>query len=303
MQKIAVILVNYNGKKYNDSCIESVFCSAVTGELEIIIVDNASTDGSLELLRAKWGSNDKVIIISLKKNYGFSRANNVGLEWAYNNGAEYFLLLNNDTEIAEDAIENMMMLQKRTSAIIVPRIVYADRPDCLWCAGGYFSRVIWKPVQRGLNQKDTGQYGESEQCFFANGCSMLLSREIIQRLGKLDEKFFLYYEDVEYSFRARERQVPVWYCADAVVLHKVNGSTFGNERPDNAYYISRNWLLCNHKYMKRRFLLFWIYFVLNRAAWLMIWFFTGRTANITAAMDGVRDYRKGVTGQYSKNSL
>ena len=113
MSKIAVILVNYNGKKYNDSCIESVLHSKVSCELEVVIVDNASTDGSLELLCDKWGSNGQVTIIALKTNYGFSKANNAGIERAEKNGAEYFLLLNNDTEIAEDTIEKMVRLQKK----------------------------------------------------------------------------------------------------------------------------------------------------------------------------------------------
>lgn len=304
MEKISVILVNYNGKKYNDKCIESILRSIISSELQVVVVDNASTDNSLELLRERWGENSKVKIIPLDKNYGFSEANNVGIKWAERNGCEYFLVLNNDTEVRRDTLEKMLEAQKETGAIIVPKIVYADKPDTIWYAGGDFSKTIWKPLPRGVNQKDNGQYNRSEQCFFANGCSILLSREIIQKLGVLDEKFFLYYEDTEYSLRAREKKVAVWYCAEALVYHKVNGATLGNERPDNAYYITRNWLYCNQKWMSRgRFALFLCYFLFNRIAWIMIWLIMGRVPNIVSTIDGIKDYKKGISGQYPKNSL
>ncbi len=303
MEKISVILVNYNGKKYNDKCIESILNSTVSQEIQVIIIDNASTDDSLDLLYEKWGNNDKITIISLDNNYGFSKANNVGIEWAIKNNFKYFFLLNNDTEIAEDAIEKMVEAQRKNNAIVVSKIVYADKPDIIWCAGGTFSKLIWKPIQRGLNQKDIGQYNLSGYCHFANGCSMLLSEEIVQKLGMLDERFFLYYEDVEYSLRAKNMGIPIWYCANAIVYHKVNGSSMGNARPENAYYITRNWLMCNQQYMKARFILFKIYFGLNRFAWGGIWLLTGRKKNIFAMIDGIKDYRAAVFGRYSHNKL
>ncbi len=303
MDKISVILVNYNGKKYNDKCIESILRSTIASNLQVVVVDNASTDHSLELLQDRWKENSQVKIIPLDKNYGFSKANNVGIEWAMGNGAEYFLILNNDTEVAEDALEKMIEIQKKTGAIIVPKIVYADHPDTIWCAGGSFSKVIWKPVQRGINQKDTGQYDQSMKCSFANGCSMLLSGKLIRKLGLLDEQFFLYYEDTEYSLRARQKGVPIWYCAKALIYHKVNGSTMGNEKPDNAYYITRNWLICNRKYMENRFTLFLCYFIINRLVWLLIWFMKNKRGNMAAVAEGIKDYKRGISGQYPKNSL
>ncbi len=303
MEKISIILVNYNGKSYNDKCIESILKSTITYELQIVVVDNASTDGSLQLLQDRWEESSRVKIIALDKNYGFARANNVGIEWAMENGAEYFLILNNDTEIAEDAIEKMIDIQKKTGAIVVPKIVYADHPETIWCAGGSFSKVIWKPVQRGINQKDTGQYDQSMECSFANGCSMLLSGNIIRKLGLLDEQFFLYYEDTEYSLRARQKGVPIWYCAKALIYHKVNGSTMGNEKPDSVYYITRNWLICNRKYMEVRFVFFLCYFIINRLVWLLIWFMKNERGNMAAVAEGIKDYKKGISGQYPKNSL
>lgn len=300
MKKISVILVNYNGKQYNDKCIESIFRSTIASNLHVIIIDNASTDDSLISLQNKWGQNEQITIIPLDKNYGFSKANNKGIDWARKNEFDCFLLLNNDTEIAANTIEKMANLQEKTNAIIVPKIVYADKTDIIWCAGGKFSKIIRKPMQRGLNQKDDGKYNASGRCSFANGCCMLLNEEIIQKLGMLDERFFLYYEDTEYSMRAEEKEVSIWYCAEALVYHKVNGSTLGNERPDNAYYITRNWLMCNRMYMKKKFWFFICYFGLNRFAWIIIWLFAQKIENILAVVKGIEDYRHNVVGKYTK---
>lgn len=295
-KKISVILVNYNGKEYNDKCIASILRSTIRNRIQIVIVDNASTDDSLAMLRKNWESNEQVAILALDENYGFSKANNEGIRWAMEQGTEYFLLFNNDTEIEPDTIERMLSCQQEKKAIVVPKVLYADKRDVIWCAGGEFSPLIRKAVQRGLNQPDKGQFDTECVCGFANGCAMLLSKEIIDKIGFLDERFFLYYEDTEYSMRAAENGIKIWYCADAVVYHKVNGSTKGNEKPANAYYISRNWLLCNSLHLRGRdgwsgrFCLFFLYFIGNRFAWMAIWLLQGRRDMCVAQMQGIRDF-------------
>ena len=242
-KKISVILVNYNGKEYNDKCIASILDSTISEQIQVVVVDNASTDDSLSMLYKNWESHEQVTILTLDKNYGFSKANNEGIRIAMEQGMEYFLLLNNDTEIKPDTIEHMLSCQQEKKAIVVPKVLYADKRDTIWCAGGNFSPIVRKAIQRGLNQIDKGQFDVSGECQFANGCVLLLSKEIINKIGFLDERFFLYYEDTEYSMRATEKGIKIWYCAEADVYNKVNGSTKGNAKPPNSYYISRNWLL------------------------------------------------------------
>lgn len=289
-EMISVILVNYNGKQYNDKCIESVLSSTISEQIQIIVVDNASTDGSLEELREKWGKNKQVQIVTLEENLGFSAANNEGIRQSIKQGIEYFLLLNNDTEVEPNTIERMMESQTQTGAIVVPKIFYADSPEIVWYAGGEFSSVIRKAKQTGLNRLDNPKLQVSRYCGFANGCSMLLTKEIVEKVGFLEEKFFLYYEDMEYSLRAKERGVSIRYCADAVVYHKVNGSTKGNERHENVYYITRNWLVCNRLHMKGRFPFFLVYFLMNRLAWAAIWTAQGRSDMVKALLAGIRDF-------------
>ncbi len=298
--KICVILVNYNGKKYNEACIESVLKSTCKESLCIAVVDNASTDGSLERLKEVYADKASIHYINMDDNYGFSRANNEGIKWALSQNYKYVMLLNNDTEIEPWTIEKMISLQRATDDVVVPKILYADKRDTIWCAGGELSSVIMKPKHRGTGEKDKGQYDRNERCTFANGCCILLTDQMICELGLLNEKFFLYYEDTEYSMRAKERGIGISYCGEAIVYHKVNGSTKGNENPANAYYISRNWLICNKLHMKAGFSLFCLYYMLNRFCWIMIWFIKGRKDLILAVWKGISDFRKGIDGKYKE---
>lgn len=306
-EMVSVILINYNGKDYNDACIASILNSTVKESIQIVVVDNASTDDSLLLLREKWGNNKQIHIITLDGNYGFSRANNEGIRWSMAQGIKQYLLLNNDTEISHDTIEQMLSCGQEEKCIVVPKVLYAGKRDVIWCAGGGFTPVIRKAIQRGLNQKDEGQFDLAQDCLFANGCAFLLSKEIVEQMGYMDERFFLYYEDVEYSMRAAAAGITIRYCADAVVYHKVNGATGGNANPANAYYITRNWLLCNSLSMwdcgkkagKLQFLLFLIYFTINRSVWLLIWFCQGKRGMCVALLKGLRDYRRKKWGKYT----
>lgn len=294
---VCVVLVNYNGREYNRTCINSILKSGVE-EKRIVVVDNASTDGSLEELEREYADNESVHIIRLSENFGFSRGNNEGIKWALAQRCQYIMLLNNDTEIAPRTIEKMIELQRRTGHIVVPKILYAGQKDRIWCAGGELSRFLRKPRHRGAGETDRGQFDREDRCTFANGCCMLLTDKIVERLGLLDERFFLYYEDTEYSMRAHKKGVGISYCGGAVVYHKVNGSTGGNENPANAYYITRNWLMCNRMYMKARFVFFGCYFLLNRTCWALIWLLMRKPNMVNAMRQGIRDFRSGRYGKY-----
>lgn len=187
---ICVVLVNYNGMKYNKACIDSILKSDCTEKIEIVVVDNASTDGSVEELESFYADNRGVHLIRLKENYGFSKANNEGIKWALEQKCQYIMLLNNDTEIEPWSIEKMVDLQRRTGHIVVPKILYSDNRDMIWCAGGELSAVLKKAKHRGAGETDQGQFDIEDVCTFANGCCMLLSDQIIEKAGLFDERFF-----------------------------------------------------------------------------------------------------------------
>lgn len=300
--KLAVILVNYNGMKYNDKCLESIFRSSWDGQLSVYLIDNGSTDGSIESLQDKWGSKKEVHFFFMTENRGFSAGNNFGIQQALQDGAEAVLLLNNDTYICDNMIAELADAQKRYGGdcITVPKICYYDQPNIIWSAGGGFTRIVKKPVNYGENQLDTELFAQEKQCENGTGCCLLIPRSVIEKIGFLDEAFFLYYEDTEFFLRAGEKGVKIYYIPTAKMYHKVNGSTKGNENPACIYYITRNWLICHRRHLHGvRYWIFFLYFLANRAAWTGIWFAKGGREQILAVWRGIYDFMTGKSGKGS----
>lgn len=298
--KIAVILVNYNGRQYNTACIESLLRQQGSYEQKIIIVDNASKDDSMQIIRNRFESEERVETVLLDDNYGFSYANNVGIRRAGEWNADFVLLLNNDTEAEEDMLVQLMACAKRhPGSVVAPKIYYNDRRNILWSAGGDVSPFIRKVRHIGLDQEDKGQFDEERPIEFATGCCLLLPRTVIQTAGLLDERFFLYYEDTEYCFRLRKKGIEIYYCPQAGLYHKVGASSKGADSPLCAYYIARNWLLCNRIHLGGRYPLFLVYYTVNRIACCVLWLLRGKRALVEATCRGIADYRKKKFGRES----
>lgn len=300
--RIAVILVNYNGKQYNEACIESLLAQKPFGEskgvLKIYVVDNASQDGSMQLIMERYSTDERIEMIFLEENYGFSYANNVGIRRAGEWGSDFFLLLNNDTEVREDMLTQLLACAERhPGSVIAPKIYYSDRRNILWSAGGAVSPFISKVSHVGLDQEDRGQFDRECQIEFATGCCLLLPKEAVERAGYLDERFFLYYEDTEYCFRLQKKGVAIYYCPQATVWHKVGASSKGADSPLCAYYIARNWLLCSRMHLGKRYPLFLLYYVLNRTVCCLLWLLRGKKALVRATCRGIGDYRRKRFGQ------
>ncbi len=296
--KLAVILVNYNGDNYNIPCIESVRANVGSFETKIVVVDNASSDISMRHLEEKYAGIQEVELVYLDDNYGFSRANNVGIERAKKWGADYVLLLNNDTEIAADMISHMLACAKRhPESMVAPKIYYSDDRERIWSAGGSVSPVVKKARHIGLNERDEGRYDREAKIGFATGCCLLIPVPVLERAGGLDERFFLYYEDTEYCFRLHRLGIRIYYCPQAVMYHKVGASSKGADSPLCAYYIARNWLLCNRLHLGRRYPVFVMYYALNRTVCCLLWLLRGKGALVRATLRGIADYRKGCFGR------
>lgn len=293
IMKLAVILVNYNGKQYNEACIGSVFANGDSCEMKIIVVDNASQDDSMDILRKRYGADERVELIALDDNYGFSYGNNVGIRRARAWGADAVLLLNNDTEIAPDMLVRLAECAKRhTPAMIAPKIYYSDDRERIWSAGGSVSALVRKVRHIGYNERDRGQYEKEREIGFATGCCLLIPMAVIEKAGTLDERFFLYYEDTEYSFRLQKLGIGIYYCPQAVMYHKVGASSKGADSPLCAYYIARNWLLCSRLHLGKRYPLFLVYYAINRTVCCLMWLAQGKAALVQATRRGIQDYRK-----------
>ena len=182
--------------------------------------------------------------------------------------------------------------------MVVPKIYYSDNKKQIWSAGGSVSPVIRKVRHIGLDEIDTGQYEQEIEIGFATGCCLFIPMSVIRRVGVLDERFFLYYEDTEYSFRLRKMGIHIYYCPQAVMYHKVGASTKGADSPLCAYYIARNWLLCNRLHLGWRYPVFLVYYTINRTVCCFVWLLQGKYELIRATGKGIRDHCGRQWGRY-----
>jgi GT2 family glycosyltransferase len=240
--KTAVVIVNWNGRSLLDACIGSVLAQTSLPD-EIFLVDNGSSDGSVEHVRRSWPS---VSVVAAGANLGFAGGNNLGIRQALAKGAEAILLLNNDAQLLPQALERLASVLEREGAGVwaaAPKILYRSTPDVIWAAGGSFDWWRGVSVDRGLNQQDAGQYDTPERVGSATACCILIRSEAFRRIGLLDEAYFMYFEDADFSARMGEAGGRIIYEPGARVLHDVFGSSGGAPRrpsPVALYYSTRN---------------------------------------------------------------
>lgn len=239
MNKIGIILVNYNGADDTMECIRSIQKSTYN-DYEIIVVDNCSTDSSYKCLQEYRKTHD-FTLLQARFNNGFSAGNNVGIEYALKNGAEYVLLLNNDTVIQEDCIERLLEVYNNTQGCgaAIGKILYYSNQNIIWYAGGALSDKTARTEHFGYGQSDDENEKRIRKVTFGTGCCLLLSRKIIEHIGLLSEQFFLYEEDAEYSYRITNNGYDIIYVPSARIYHKVSAST-GQGSPMCQYYTVRN---------------------------------------------------------------
>lgn len=231
---IYIVLLNYKGFEDTSACIESLYRIDYP-KYKIIVVDNCSSDGSVERLQAKYGD---VIFLLAPNNNGFSAGNNIGIHYALNHGANYVLMLNNDTVVKPDFLTQMVNVAN-DDTVVTPSIYYYDEPHDIWYADGHinYNRCT---VGNGTDLK-------SKYCDYASGCCLLMPRKVLETVGDWAEEYFMYYEDMDYSLRVIEHGFRIFYCKDAVVYHKV-GRSAGRRSKLSIYYNVRNRLYVMRKF-------------------------------------------------------
>ncbi|MBI5888328.1 MAG: glycosyltransferase family 2 protein [Deltaproteobacteria bacterium] len=240
--KVAIIVLNWNGHKDTIECVESLKKTTYP-DYEILIVDNGSSDGSEAILRKKF---PELKLIQTGKNLGFAGGENIGIREALAKGADYVLLLNNDTTVDPDFAGELVKAASLNprAGILCSKVYLLSRPGIIWYAGASFHPWLGWGRHRGYGRKDAGQFDRTEETPRACGCSLMATREFCEKAGLLDEKYFCYCEDTDWGMRARKAGFKVLYVPASKVWHKVAQSTGGPATSMSLYYFVRNSLRC-----------------------------------------------------------
>jgi GT2 family glycosyltransferase len=228
----SIIIPNWNGAAHLPGCLAALRAQTCA-DLEVIVVDNASTDASPALVAREY---PQARLIALRENRGFTGACNAGLRAGQ---GEFLILLNSDTEVAPGWLEEVLAAFARhpQAGSIASKMLLFDRRTILHAAGDLF-RVDGTPGNRGVWEADRGQYAE-EPVFSANGGSAAYRRSMLTDVGLLDEAFYFSLEDVDLGWRAQLRGWPCIYAPGAVVYHKLSATGGG---VTHSYYNGRNFL-------------------------------------------------------------
>ncbi|WP_123054655.1 glycosyltransferase family 2 protein [Clostridium sp. JN-1] len=296
MPLVYIILVNYNGYKDTIECVNSLKRTSYNN-YKILIVDNASTNNSLEVL--KQTLNDCIIIES-KKNLGFAGGNNLGIKSALKNNADYVLLLNNDTLVEPNFLNNMINSFNKDDRIglVGCKIMYYPEKDKIWYGGGKIDWFKFIGIHLGNKEVDKEQYDVEKEIDFMTGCCMLIKRDVFEKIGFLCEDYFMYFEDDDFCVRVNDAGYKIWYNPKAVIYHKVGLSGGGEESPFSIKWCARNRLLFMNKYKNKvskvSFALSKMFFYSTRVIRYFQYKFQGREDKARAIIEGIKYGRKNI---------
>ena len=211
MPKIFLIILNYNGENCLPKTLAGVF-KINYPDSEIVLVDNNSTDGSFEAAKINFS---KIVFIKNSQNLGFSAGNNVGIKYALERGADYILLLNYDVETERGFLAPLVeaMEKDKNIGISSPLILESDKRT-VWFSGGKINWLAMKTEHKKNNI--TQNYFGSD---YISGCAMLIKKEVFKKIGLLDEDYFLYYEDADFSCRAKKAGYKLLVSPKSRIVH------------------------------------------------------------------------------------
>ncbi len=259
MKKVSIITVNYNQPAATEALLESIFNTNTYFSLEIIVVDNGSTENPLHPWKLKFPA---VNFIRSEVNLGYAGGCNLGIREAI---GDYYLIVHNDTEFTEELIDNLVetLDNHPEVGIVSPKIRYLEKPDTLQYAG--YTKMNYSTATNrciGNQVKDKGQYDKlTGPTAYVHRAAMMVRREVVRKVGEMPEIYFLYYEEMDWSEQIRNAGYTIWVNMQALIYHK---STISADNRSNVkeYLTTRNRILfirrnCEWKVRAT----FWTYFI------------------------------------------
>lgn len=244
MQRIWTVVVNWRQTEATLACLASLErAGADLGD--VVVIDNESRDDLLVRARSTF---PRTTVLTQTENLGFARAVNIGVKYAMDHGATAVLLLNNDALLLPGAMRNFVEALGRDSrlGVLTAKVFLAEAPNRLWAVGGHWTGRRVENI--GSGEEDVGTYDDA-RLDFVYGCAMLVRAEVFRELGGLDERFFLYYEDIDFCLRARDGGWEVRMAPDAHALHEGSKSTRG-EPTTKVYHHARSRMLFFRRHLR-----------------------------------------------------
>lgn len=238
---VHIVVLNWNGRSDTHECLASLrrldYANA-----HVLVVDNGSTDGSLEALSQ---DHPDIPVLATGRNLGFAAGNNHGIEHALRKGADFVLLLNNDTVVDSALVSHFVeaAAANPNAAVFGPKILHYSEPNKLWYAGGYWDEKHLCFAERGAGEQDRGEYDERGETEWVIGCAMFIRASTFETVGTLEPAFFLNNEEIDFCSRVHRAGGSCMYVPQARVWHKVSASFGGAESPLKTYFNARNRLL------------------------------------------------------------
>ncbi|MBI5709580.1 MAG: glycosyltransferase family 2 protein [Candidatus Eisenbacteria bacterium] len=284
MKTLAVVVLNWNGLEDTRALLSSLErCRAPQGwGVRVMVVDNGSTDGSAETLSREFPA---IELVALRENRRFAGGNNEGLRRALVAGADAVMLLNNDTEADPALLERLLLALEEDPAAgaAAPLILYQDPLDVIWYAGGRCVPWLGLAAHRGLRRYDRGQYRRVEATGYLTGCCLVATRAAWEKVGLLDEGYFIYAEDADWSLRARAAGFRLLFVPTARLWHKVSASS-GAQSPWKIYQRLRANLRLFARHARGPARLTWLPAFLAQQVALAVWLLARGRAAAAAAV-------------------
>ncbi|HAI83833.1 MAG TPA: glycosyl transferase family 2 [Chitinophagaceae bacterium] len=244
---VAVVILNYNGKKFLEQFLPSVMASTYE-HLQVVVADNASTDDSVSFLQRHYPS---VSVLQLSENTGYAGGYNNALRQI---NSQYYILLNSDVAVTPHWIEPVIVRMEANQKIAAaqPKLLAFHEPDAFEYAGaaGGWIDVLGYPFSRGRimdnTEKDAGQYNEAAPIFWASGAALFVRASAFHEVGGFDARFFAHQEEIDFCWRLQRAGYQVWCFPESVVYHVGGGTLPKGQRKLMLNFRNNLWMLCKH---------------------------------------------------------
>ena len=255
MDKLGVVTITYNSANVLQPFL-SCICKQTYDNFVLYVVDNSSSDSTRSIL--KRNNDSRLVVLENDNNLGVAKANNQGIIKAIEDECHNILIINNDVEFELTLIEKLIKAQNDNDcSMVAPKMMYFDHPKNIWYAGSWFVKnKAYLPLHRGMKELDQSQYDEIVEIEYAPTCCLLAKKEVFQDVGMMDEKYFVYFDDTDFSYRVwQDGRHKMFYYPFIKFYHKVGSLTrsFDNNTERNYrgdFFIRQN--TKNHIYFLKQ---------------------------------------------------